>query len=174
MSRPKFSPTDIFSMLDMSAGIDGCWWALTSYSDKGIPQVTIAGKKVTVYRLTYELAHGPIPAGQLIRHTCHNGPVLGGKKCCANPKHLIPGTHEQNMDDMKKAGRSAKKLYPGHVRHIREWAAMDMTQQAIATRLKEQYGVVVRRETIRDVLAGKNHEYLLEEEGGQDVGSTTE
>lgn len=149
----------------MSGGIDACWWANTAYSDKGIPQVTVDGKKVAVYRLTYELACGPIEAGKLLRHTCHNGPVLGGTRCCANPRHLIPGTHQENMNDMKLAGRSAKKLYPGHVKSIREWSAMGLSQQYIADRLLTEYGIEVRREAVRDVLAGKNHEYVLDDKG---------
>jgi len=36
--------------------------------------------------------------GKMIRHTCHN-------RGCVNPKHLIPGTHLDNMNDMKNANR---------------------------------------------------------------------
>ena len=55
----------------------------------------------------------------VVRHTCDN-------RKCVNPEHLVIGTHQDNMDDMKKRNRSAKglvngagKLTPEQVTYIR-------------------------------------------------------
>jgi len=45
------------------------------------------------HRLVYEDVNGPIPSGMCVRHTCNN-------TLCCNPKHLIIGTHQDNMNDM--------------------------------------------------------------------------
>lgn len=44
------------------------------------------GRMQVAHRVAYEVEHGPIPEGVIIRHTCDNPP-------CCNPEHLIPGTH---------------------------------------------------------------------------------
>lgn len=56
---------------------------------------------LAAHRLAYQMAHGPIPDGLLIRHTCDN-------RRCVNPAHLVPGTKKDNADDMVRAGRAPK------------------------------------------------------------------
>ena len=51
-----------------------------------------------VHRAAYLLEHGVIPAGKIVRHTCD-------EKVCFNPKHLIIGTHHDNMQDAIRRGR---------------------------------------------------------------------
>ena len=55
----------------------------------------------TATNLVYEEINGPIPAGREICHKCHN-------TLCCNPHHLYAGTHQENMDDMVRSGRSLK------------------------------------------------------------------
>ena len=157
---------DVFSKLDRSGGRDACWWWTGSVTNKGIPYFQYEGRRVQAYVLTYELAFGPLGEGMLPRHTCDNGPNIHGKRICCNPTHIIPGTHQDNMDDMKTRGRSAKTLYPGHVIAIREWRKFGLSQQAIADRLLTHYGVTVSREAVKSVLDGTNHEYVKEDSNG--------
>lgn len=51
-----------------------------------------------VHRLAYEKAHGAIPKGLVVRHTCDNS-------LCINPEHLVIGTQAENMQDAATRGR---------------------------------------------------------------------
>ena len=56
-------------------------------------------KRQLAHRWTYEQAHGPIPAGMVVMHTCDT-------KACVNLDHLVLGTQADNMADMVAKGRS--------------------------------------------------------------------
>jgi hypothetical protein len=66
----------------------------------GFVQVMIKGRRypILAHRLAWVLEHGrEIPADKIICHRCNN-------PSCCNPKHLYLGTHQDNSDDMEKAG----------------------------------------------------------------------
>jgi len=48
----------------------------------------------------WEFYNGSIPDGLFVLHSCDD-------TLCGNPDHLFLGTHQDNMDDMMKKGRSA-------------------------------------------------------------------
>lgn len=50
------------------------------------------------HRAAYRLFSGPIEPGAVIRHTCDN-------PRCVNPKHLLQGTHADNMADAVERDR---------------------------------------------------------------------
>lgn len=83
----------------------GCWeWTRSKTfpqpgkGNGGYGKALIDGKWTMVARLAWEEMNGPIPEGMVIRHKCHNPP-------CCNPAHLLIGTHQDNMDDLRRAGR---------------------------------------------------------------------
>lgn len=78
--------------VDRSGGPDTCWLWLGGINSTGRGIFTIDNRAIHAHRVAYALLNGPIPTGQILRHTCHNG-------LCCNPRHLIPGTVAENVQD---------------------------------------------------------------------------
>lgn len=87
----------------------------------GYGRISDNGRWASVSRLVCELKHGKPGDGQHALHLCDNGHAG-----CVNPRHIVWGTHQQNMTQMVKHGRStrgernpASKLTAKDVRAIR-------------------------------------------------------
>lgn len=122
-------------------GADECWlW--TGY---GTPRgygtlITRDQRHIYAHRVSYELHHGPVPAGLFVCHSCDT-------PSCVNPAHLWAGTAQQNTLDMLRKGRSNtprgenctnSKLTDQQVREILAVYSGRAGQQ---TELARQYGV---------------------------------
>ena len=114
-------------------------------------------KLYRAHRLAYcdyhNIDHSDIK-GQLVRHTCDNPK-------CVNPEHLVIGTHQDNMDDMKKRNRSAKglangagKLTPEQVTYIRTHY-VKYSKEFGTVALGRKFGV--HSSTISNVVRGVCH-----------------
>lgn len=83
----------------VSREVRSCWeWTASTRKD-GYGQVWQGKALLSAHRVAYELRNGPLPEGYVLRHTCDN------PRCC-NPNHLVAGTHEANMRDMKVRARN--------------------------------------------------------------------
>lgn len=80
----------------------GCLVWSKAVSRDGYGKVTFNSQRFRAHRLAYELSHGPIPNGLLVRHTCDN-------PRCINPQHLQVGTVRDNAADMMSRGRGVKR-----------------------------------------------------------------
>lgn len=78
---------------------DGCWnWtAAKAGNGYGVLRLSDPRRMVYAHRLSYEMAHGPIPEGEVVRHRCDN-------PACVNPDHLLLGTQADNVRDAVKRG----------------------------------------------------------------------
>lgn len=122
--------------------------------DRGYPQIRPSGRGGRCTRLTrvvYEAVYGPIPAGQVVRHSCDN-------PGCINIDHLLLGTQQDNVDDRETRGRGAKGEKHGRakltVENVREIRASTATRAELAAK----FGV--SRSAIQMVQNRKNWQHV--------------
>jgi hypothetical protein len=135
--------------VDRSGGPDACWPWLGCRGKYGHGQVKVSGRKHVAHRVAYKLSGYELPDELILRHTCNNG-------WCCNPKHHVPGTHQDNVADRVAAGRSATGEHNGRAKLnceavllIRELAGDGRTQVGLA----RQFGVSPR--CIAKVVSGE-------------------
>lgn len=133
-------PTDVFALIDMKDP-QSCWAWKGGWGGRATdrrPYFMANGRRTMAYRWVWELVNGvPVPDGQVLRHTCDRGAWPTG---CCNPYHVIPGSVQDNSNDMMERERHG---LPKTVRNaIRTLLDQGKTQQEVA----DQWGV--SRETI--------------------------
>jgi hypothetical protein len=77
-------------------------WNFTGHTDRwGYGTIKVGGKfgkPRLAHREVFKHFYVDIPLGMLVCHKCDNPP-------CCNPDHLFLGTHQDNMNDMKRKNR---------------------------------------------------------------------
>lgn len=133
----------------------GCWEFIGAVTGAGYGLISVGYKTYqSTHVLAYELTNGPVPLGMVVRHSC-------GNKICCNPKHLMVGTHKDNVQDEIVAGRHIKgsrqghsKLTEGDIPVIRKLLSDGFRPKEIG----ELYGVT--GEAIGLIKSGKNWGWL--------------
>lgn len=80
---------------------DGCWEWSGTVNDSGYAMIAKNHKYYRAHRISWELTHGPIPAGMVIDHMCHT-------RTCTNPNHLRVVTQAENNEN--RAGANSNSL----------------------------------------------------------------
>jgi len=131
-----------------------CWECSShALNAEGYPTIARDNKCGAMYRYIYRTCVSEIPKGLVVRHICDN-------RKCINPSHLILGTHEDNVADRVKRGRSAtgsnngrSKLIPEQVLFIRNNLDVKISE------LAKKYSVDPK--VISDIRNGKMWKTLL-------------
>jgi len=111
-----------------------------SYGVIGRGSLKFGGTQIGAHRLSYELAHGAIPDGLIVRHTCD-------VRLCCNPAHLILGTTADNVRDRVERGRSnnwsaPRKLTDEQVAEVRAMLADGVQGKDIAAHFHVSVGLI--------------------------------
>lgn len=85
---------------------NGCLVWPRSTDGKGYGKVGWKGKLRRVYRVLWEDANGPLPAGVELDHICRN-------RSCANLDHLRPVNHQQNSRRRSVQSKPKASRYKG-------------------------------------------------------------
>jgi hypothetical protein len=123
MKRPRRNPSKdeyvarFWSKVDTTNGPDACWnWQEGTHSF-GHGSFWEGKKSIRSHVFAYKCENGPIEAGKIIRHTCDN------PRCC-NPRHLLSGTHAENVADKVARNRQAKGEHNGNSKLTIDQVAM--------------------------------------------------
>lgn len=101
---PAKSDTEYFAKLQGRCIVrsgTGCWLYQGYLHPTGYGDFCIRNENLAAHRVAYMLAKGPIPEGIDVMHTCD-------VRHCCNPKHLVLGTHKENLEDCFRKGRQPR------------------------------------------------------------------
>jgi DNA-binding XRE family transcriptional regulator len=131
-------------------------WIWTGMPDRnGYGFIGVKGKNHRVHRFIYECYNGSIPDGLLICHSCDNPP-------CVSPYHLLPGTHQDNIDDAIERNRLAYGEKIGTAvltdNDIKEILILLWENKFNCVQLSKKYGV--EPTTINGIVVGRQWKHI--------------
>ena len=110
---------------------------------------------MTAHRLQFLVTHGRHPTKRNVNHSCHN-------KLCVNPDHLVEGTQQDKLKDMKAQG-----IYGGAQKGVKrgsynkkqnrtykyDEATIQWHRTAPSNEIAERYGISMQK------AAAKRHQF---------------
>jgi len=137
-ARSDYDQSDVerfWSFVDRAQGENACWLWQGGVSGSGYGVFTLNAESISAHVFAHLIQHGALAEGQVVRHfVCHN-------RLCMNGAHLTGGTQQQNIDDMKAAGRQSRgskrynaKLSDENVREILRACEAGESTRALARR----------------------------------------
>lgn len=108
------NPAEAFAARTRSDGDCIVWTG--SLDGAGYGQLRIGDRLTKAHRYAWEAAHGPIPEGLYVDHTCWN------KACVAVP-HLRLATHGENVQYQARARKDNQSGYRGVSKKRNTWVA---------------------------------------------------
>lgn len=123
----------------------GCLIWQGAVSSSGYGNLVLDGKHTRAHRASYSLAHGPIPRGLYVLHSCD-------VRLCVEPSHLHLGTAKQNSREMVDRGRhtNTARLSVDEQRKVVAAYASGESQSSIGRR------VGVSQATVSNIVRGKH------------------
>lgn len=133
-----------------------CWNWTGCRSNRRYGSMRVNGRMVAASRVSWELHHGPIPAGLCVCHHCDNG-------FCGNPAHLFLGTIGDNNLDKQEKGRARTRWQPGEACYAAKLSDLDATAIRNDRRTQKEIAAAygVSRATIWSIKSGKTWRHLL-------------
>ena len=115
---------------------DTCWLWLGSKTTAGYGHMHINGTATYVHRLSFEIHHRHLVAGEVVCHSCD-------VRNCVNPEHLFAGSIADNNRDMWNKGRGrGLDPYNGKLTtDQRREAVMRVLQGETKTAVASDFGV---------------------------------
>lgn len=99
VNKPVPVEERIMKFIDVKEEND-CWEFKGSKNKDGYGKIGIGGKKnESAHRVIFKIYNFDIPKNMVILHTCDN-------PSCCNPKHLVLGTQNDNIQDMVQKRRN--------------------------------------------------------------------
>lgn len=134
----KYLPEDILSKfwerVDKNGPIPShlpelgpCWqWTGQIMNQKGKEYgwFSMPHKNVRAHRVSYEINGSEIQKGMHVLHHCDN-------PSCVRPDHLWVGTHQQNMEDMKRKHRAGPAVHPHTMKRGIEHHNAKLTEELV-------------------------------------------
>ena len=119
---PQFTPLFIERFWRRVDQTGACWVWTGAHFPFGYGCVHLRSGHHVAHRVSWALAHGPIPDGLWVLHRCDNPP-------CVRPEHLFLGTPADNNRDRDAKGRH--RPGPGPHRRGAEHAQAKLTEAQV-------------------------------------------
>ncbi len=158
-------------------GSDECWPWVASFNPAGYGQMAMRcqnGKwrPITAHRISWELAHGPIPEGgkpphgMCVCHRCDN-------RACVNPAHLFLADQPENVADCVRKERHNRGSINGQAKLTEEQVSDIKGRLRLGERqrhLAAEFGV--HQTTVHHIAVGACWGHISPSEAVRTAGST--